>query len=290
MAVESEVSSIEYAGNESTVTGYPIPFPYLDPSHIEVGTLDEDDAFVALGADEFTVNEDDDTVTTDPAIDSADTLVIRRTLPLTQPTVYNSSSPFLPETHEQALDRLAMQIQQLARAIDGGTATTATQYPSTTFADAAARALAVPARIGHFGVQLDDNSRWRGVSTSAGDWVLVAPGSWTWERVALSGNLSAQTVYVGHLAKAGVLYDVRFCLGYFQANRVASVNIIRNGATNIFSADVDLPQETFTESGSIAVTSFEAGDRIDLEIVSVDADSGEDPPADLSIILYFKTA
>lgn len=290
MAVESEVSSIEYAGNESTVTGYPIPFPYLDPSHIEVGTLDEDDEFVALGADEFTVNEDDDTVTTDPAIDSADTLVIRRTLPLTQPTVYSSSSPFLPETHEQALDRLAMQIQQLARAIDGGTATTATQYPSTTFADAAARALAVPAQIGHFGVQLDDNSLWRGVSTSAGDWVLVAPGSWTWERVALSGNLSAQTVYVGHLAKAGVLYDVRFCLGYWEENRMASVNIIRNGATNIFSADVDLPQETFTESGSIAVTSFEAGDRIDLEIVSVDAGSGEDPPADLSIILYFKTA
>ncbi len=157
MAVESEVSSIEYAGNESTVTGYPIPFPYLDPSHIEVGTLDEDDAFVALGADEFTVNEDDDTVTTDPAIDSADTLVIRRTLPLTQPTVYNSSSPFLPETHEQALDRLSMQIQQLARAIDGGTATTSSQLISLAFADSSAhqgsaqarRALSTFPRLSH---------------------------------------------------------------------------------------------------------------------------------------------
>ena len=290
MAVESEVSSVEYLGNGSTSTGYVIPFPFLDPSHIEVGTVDEDDVVTLLEDGDFTVHEDTSMVTTDPAIASDVTLVVRRTLPLTQPATWSGGGPVRASSMEQALDRLSMQVQQLARSIDGGTATTATQYPSTTFADAAARALAVPARIGHFGVQLDDNSLWRGVSTSAGDWVLVAPGSWTWERVALSGNLSAQTVYVGHLAKAGVLYDVRFCLGYFEANRVASVNIIRNGATNIFSADVDLPQETFTESGSIAVTSFEAGDRIDLEIVSVGAGSGEDPPADLSIILYFKTA
>ncbi len=193
--------SIEYAGNESASTGYPIPFPYLDPSHIEVGTLDEDDALL-LGADEFTVNEDDDTVTTDPAIDSADTLVIRRTLPLTQPTVYNL--PFLPETHEQALDRLAMQIQQLARAIDGGTATTSSQLVNLAFADASARAAATPSRVGHLGIQLDNNTLWRGTSLTAGAWSQVS-GVFTFERLALTGDLSAQTIWLGHLPRAGTV-------------------------------------------------------------------------------------
>ena len=285
MAVESEVSSIEYAGNESTVTGYPIPFPYLDPSHIEVGTLDEDDEFVALGADEFTVNEDDDTVTTDPAIDSADTLVIRRTLPLTQPTVYSSSSPFLPETHEQALDRLSMQIQQLARAIDGGTATTSSQLISLAFADASARAAATPSRVGHLGLQLDNNTLWRGTSLTAGAWSQVG-GVFTFERLALSGDLSAQTIWLGHLPRAGTLTGIRFCLGVYQTVKKATVNVLKNGA-NILSSDLELTAETVLATSGFASTSFAAGDRIDVEIVSLSGGGGDDPPTGLQVILIF---
>lgn len=285
MAVESEVSSIEYAGNESTSTGYPIPFPYLDPSHIEVGTLDEDDAFVALGADEFTVNEDDVTVTTDPAIDSADTLVIRRTLPLTQPTVYNSSSPFLPETHEQALDRLAMQIQQLARAIDGGTATTSSQLVSLAFADASARAAATPSLIGHLGLQLDNNTLWRGTSLTAGAWSQVG-GVFTFERLALSGDLSAQTIWLGHLPRAGTLTGIRFCLDSYQIVKKATVNVLKNGA-NILSSDLELTTETILATSGFASTAFAAGDRIDVEIVSLSGGGGDDPPTGLQVILIF---
>ena len=284
MAVESEVSSIEYAGNESTSTGYPIPFPYLDPSHIEVGTLDEDDAFVALGADEFTVNEDDDEVTTDPAIDSADTLVIRRTLPLTQPTVYSSSSPFLPETHEQALDRLAMQIQQLARAIDGGTATTSSQLVSL-FADASARAAATPSRVGHLGIQLDNNTLWRGTSLTAGAWSQVG-GVFTFERPALSGDLSAQTIWLGHLPRAGTLTGIRFCLDSYQIVKKATVNVLKNGA-NILSSDLELTTETVLATSGFASTAFAAGDRIDVEIVSLSGSGGDDPPTGLQVILIF---
>ena len=284
MAVESEVSSIEYAGNESTSTGYPIPFPYLDPSHIEVGTLDEDDAFVALGADEFTVNEDDDEVTTDPAIDSADTLVIRRTLPLTQPTVYSSSSPFLPETHEQALDRLAMQIQQLARAIDGGTATTSSQLV-TLFADASARAAATPSRVGHLGIQLDNNTLWRGTSLTAGAWSQVG-GVFTFERLALSGDLSAQTIWLGHLPRAGTLTGIRFCLDSYQIVKKATVNVLKNGA-NILSSDLELTTETVLATSGFASTAFAAGDRIDVEIVSLSGGGGDDPPTGLQVILSF---
>jgi hypothetical protein len=285
MAVESEVSSIEYAGNESTSTGYPIPFPYLDPSHIEVGTLDEDDAFVALGADEFTVNEDDDEVTTDPAIDSADTLVIRRTLPLTQPTVYNSSSPFLPETHEQALDRLAMQIQQLARAIDGGTATTSSQLVSPAFADASARAAATPSRVGHLGIQLDNNTLWRGTSLTAGAWSQVG-GVFTFERLALTGDLSAQTIWLGHLPRAGTLTGIRFCLDAYQIVKKATVNVLKNGA-NVLSSDLELTAETVLATSGFASTAFAAGDRIDVEIVSLSGGGGDDPPTGLQVILIF---
>jgi len=285
MAVESEVSSIEYAGNESTSTGYPIPFPYLDPSHIEVGTLDEDDAFVALGADEFTLNEDDVTVTTDPAIDSADTLVIRRTLPLTQPTVYNSSSPFLPETHEQALDRLAMQIQQLARAIDGGTATTSSQLVNLAFADASARAAATPSRVGHLGIQLDNNTLWRGTSLTAGAWSQVS-GVFTFERLALTGDLSAQTIWLGHLPRAGTLTGIRFCLDSYQTVKKATVNVLKNGA-NILSSDLELTAETVLATSGFASTAFAAGDRIDVEIVSLSGGGGDDPPTGLQVILIF---
>ena len=133
-----------------------------------------------------------------------------------------------------------MQIQQLARAIDGGTATTATQYPSTTFLQTLLPALSPSLLRLVISAFNDDNSLWRGVSTSAGDWVLVAPGLDLGARGTV-GNLGANGLCRAS-GKGWRALRRALCLGYWEENRMASVSIIRNGATNIFSADVDLPK------------------------------------------------
>ena len=64
------------------------------------------------------------------------------------------------------------------------------------------------------------------------------------------------------------------------------MNVLKNGA-NILSSDLELTAETVLATSGFASTSFAAGDRIDVEIVSLSGGGGDDPPTGLQVILIF---
>lgn len=123
--IESETSSVSYSGNNSTATGYVIPFPFLDPSHVVVtattsagvastltygsgytvaGTLAGDGGIYTGGS-----------LTTASAIPASSTVRIKRVTPVVQPTDYPETGPFPAASHEQALDRLTLIAQETRR-------------------------------------------------------------------------------------------------------------------------------------------------------------------------------
>jgi hypothetical protein len=81
-------------------------------------------------------------------------------------------------TLESMVDRLTMIVQELVTMIDGtgvGIGAGAYLAGNVTFADTAARALAVPSRVGQYGYQIDDESHWVSSGITAGQWVSAIP-------------------------------------------------------------------------------------------------------------------
>lgn len=178
------IPALIYTGNGSTVTPYTISFPFLEVGHVlaAVSSDGEEDA-VPLDPGDYTVTRLADgsggSLVTTAAVTSPATITIWRLTPLTQPTEFQTAGPFPSKSAETMGDRLLMQIQEAAQRIDalegvdsavivpeGGSGIEDTQ----TWANAAARAAALPARAGQVGVQLDNTSVWRALSTDVGDW------------------------------------------------------------------------------------------------------------------------
>ncbi len=119
MAVESSQSHVVYNGTGAAAVGYPIPFAYTDPDHIQVSVqaADAEEATI-LTAAQYDISADPAAVYTTTAIPNTTKVTIERVVPYTQPTVYPEGGRFLAATHEAALDRLTFQVQQIARAVD----------------------------------------------------------------------------------------------------------------------------------------------------------------------------
>lgn len=114
MTVTSTTTSVSYAGNGST-TEFSVTFPFFEI------TVEEISAAGAVTAKtegtHYTVaggNGSTGTVTMLVAPASGVTLRVRRTTLRTQLTDYTENDPFPAETHEKALDRLAMITQEIA--------------------------------------------------------------------------------------------------------------------------------------------------------------------------------
>jgi hypothetical protein len=121
MAVASEVTNISYPGNASTSTEYPVTFPAQDGSFIKVGVKPETGAFAELPSWEFTVLPKEGgtfAVVTNPAIPETSTVVIWREQPLTQPTELPLAGRLPSTALEASLDRLTMQVQELAAEVN----------------------------------------------------------------------------------------------------------------------------------------------------------------------------
>jgi hypothetical protein len=122
MAVQSDISSVQYQGNGSTVTPYPVPFYFFDAGDIRVFLLPDGGSETELieGTD-FTVtgagNENGGEVTTAVAYDATNKLTIVREVDPTQLTVYDENDKFPAKSHERALDKLTMVVQQALRAV-----------------------------------------------------------------------------------------------------------------------------------------------------------------------------
>lgn len=115
MTIESNDRRKEYAGN-GVATTFDGPRAFAS-SHIAVYLVDDTTAESILqGSGDYTltgVGKTSTSVTMAVAPPVGQTLRIVRTVPVNQPTQFRNQGAFLPETHEQALDYLAMQAQQI---------------------------------------------------------------------------------------------------------------------------------------------------------------------------------
>lgn len=122
MTVSSQTSRVSYAGNGST-TAFAVSFYFLADSHLKVilRAADGSETVKTLTTD-YTVsgagNPSGGTVTMLAAPASGTTLVIVRNVPLTQETDYQANDDFPAESHERALDKLTMEVQQLQEQVD----------------------------------------------------------------------------------------------------------------------------------------------------------------------------
>jgi hypothetical protein len=197
MAVQTAASAFAYTGNNSTVTVYPFPAPYLLPSdiyvHVKVTADEEDEGQILqqgvdyvltpiLNADNMITGGE---IITADAWDDTHTVTIFRQVPLTQVTEFPETGPFPARSVELGYDKVVMALQQMHRrilALEGnedsgsivvvpeGSAGQDALQDVATFADAAARGNAIPKRVGQLGIQLDTAVMYRSTGTSAGAW------------------------------------------------------------------------------------------------------------------------
>ena len=122
MTVSSTTARVSYSGNGATVT-FAVNFYFLEDSHLQViirsatgtetvKTLLTDYTVTGAG------NPAGGSITFGTAPTNTETIVITRAVPLTQQTDYLANDPFPAESHEEALDKLTMMVQQQQDALD----------------------------------------------------------------------------------------------------------------------------------------------------------------------------
>lgn len=114
MSVSNLVTGNSYVGDGSDDT-FAILFDFKAASHVKViikDTVTLAETSLAQPAD-FSVVGTDVVFVTPPA--ATDVIVIYRESPRTQTTTYLTTGPFLPADHENGIDKLLLQIQELAR-------------------------------------------------------------------------------------------------------------------------------------------------------------------------------
>ena len=124
--IQTSESSILYMGNNSTSVPYPVPFVFHDYEDLVVVVRDaagvEDTQILAT---DYTVtgvnNPSGGSLTTAWAVPVTSTISIARMVPMTQLTAYEEGDSFPAKSHEKALDKLTMEVQQVARGLGTGT-------------------------------------------------------------------------------------------------------------------------------------------------------------------------
>ena len=149
MTVSTTTSKVSFSGNGST-TAFAVGFYFLSTSHLKVvlRAADGTETVKTLTTD-YTVsgagNPSGGTVTMVTAPASGVTVVIARNVPQTQLVDYQPNDPFPANTHEQALDQLTMEVQQLQEQITRALKLSLTNTMNSTefTVDATTRALKV---------------------------------------------------------------------------------------------------------------------------------------------------
>ena len=116
MSVSNLNSYSAYAGDGVTTT-FAITFVFKSNSHVKVvlkSSLGVESALTS-GVD-FNISGSNVLMTVPPA--SGSVLLIYRESPREQSTTYLTTGPFLPADHEEGLDKLALQVQELQRQVD----------------------------------------------------------------------------------------------------------------------------------------------------------------------------
>lgn len=122
MTISTQDSKVNYQGNGQT-TVFQIPFPFLENEQIYVQKKDAEGNLINYTyATDYTVKgageENGGSVTLNVAPEQGSTISIYRDVPLTQEVDYRENEIFPAETHEEALDKLTMEVQQIQEQLD----------------------------------------------------------------------------------------------------------------------------------------------------------------------------
>ena len=118
MTVQTTENTVSYTGN-GNATQFNFTFKTLDEAHIEThldGILQSGGYVVTLNPDQDAIAGGNVTFTLPPASNIA--VTVQREVPLTQLVDYQPYDPFPAETHEKALDKLTMEIQQVNEEVE----------------------------------------------------------------------------------------------------------------------------------------------------------------------------
>lgn len=114
MTVATTQISEVWTGDASSVT-FPIPFPFLDRAHLLVWKEDSLGVETSMTIVSATGEGESSggSITLSEAVGVGYTLHVRRNTPKTQETDYVPHDPFPADSHERALDKLTMIVQEL---------------------------------------------------------------------------------------------------------------------------------------------------------------------------------
>jgi hypothetical protein len=139
MTVSSSVNKVTYSGNSATLI-FPVNYYFLENSHLQVILVSNNVETIQTITSQYTVtgagNPAGGSVTMVTAPPTGTQLIIVRNVPATQETDYLANDPFPAESHERALDKLTMLVQQVELDADralkiplSSLATTSTELP-----------------------------------------------------------------------------------------------------------------------------------------------------------------
>jgi hypothetical protein len=119
MTVSSSINQVSYSGNGTTVL-FPVNYYFLQDSHLQVILVAANGTeTVQTLTTNYTVtgagNEAGGSITMLVAPPTGTQLIVVRNVPATQETDYLANDPFPAESHERALDKLTMLVQQNER-------------------------------------------------------------------------------------------------------------------------------------------------------------------------------
>lgn len=145
MTVETTISKAGPYAGAGTVGPFPVPFRFLDATHLQVTRTDASgvNTVLALGSDYSVAGVGNLTgsVTLTSPLASGFKLTVLRNVPATQEADYVQNDAFPAESHEQALDKLTMLAQQQAERVGRSLVVPETDAPvSLTLPPASSRA------------------------------------------------------------------------------------------------------------------------------------------------------
>lgn len=226
MTVPTTTSRADYTGNGST-TAWTVPFYFLDPTHLQVIRTQISTAVsttLTLSTD-YTVTgagvPAGGTVTTVATLTTDQRITILRNVPFTQMSHYVLNDPFPAATHEQIVDQLTMEVQQLYESV--GRALT---LPSNS--SGVSTALATPVANNLIG--------WNATATALQSTPLtslataIVATTWTTQRFSGTGSTTAFVLGAAPGSTSALIVSVGGSI------KVPSVDFTVSGTTLTFTA------------------------------------------------------
>lgn len=282
MTVSSSVNKVTYAGN-GTTTVFSANFYFFQDSDLLVVLRDANgiETVKTLTTD-YTVtgagNNAGGSVTMLVAPAAGETLVIAREVALTQQTDYLANDPFPAETHERALDKLTMAVQQIQEQVDRSAKLPISDPASADslvadlvrVADSINNVDTVANNIASVNTTATNIANVNTVAGISGNVTTVAGIS---ANVTTVAGISANVTTVAGIAPnvttvAGIAPNVTTV-----ANNDANVTIVAtdlSGANNIGAVATDITNVNLV-GGSIASVNTVAGIAADVTAVAADA-------------------